>query len=258
MASLASQVPTKISIIAFCFFVSTCLAEDLITPIPQIVDFNHAKAMLGKKLFSDPIMSADSTISCESCHQLDKGGIDHLPFSIGINQQLGSINAPTVFNAAFNFVQFWDGRAADLNEQARGPVENPLEMGDNFASVIRKLEQTPSYWQEFKKLYDDGVTENNIVEVISEFEKALFTPNSKFDKFLRGQKSSLSQIEIEGYELFHSFGCISCHNGVLLGGNMFQKFGVMKNYVDETMQLGRYNVTTAVQDKFSSPFLLLK
>ena len=232
-------------------------AQQLITPIPLTVDYSKEKAELGRLLFSDPILSVDSTISCATCHHLNSGGDDGLPFSIGVHQQVGTINAPTVFNSAHNFVQFWDGRASDLKEQARGPIQNPIEMGHNFDKPLHRLKKSFYYRQLFKRTYPDRLTEANIVDALAEFEKALDTPNSRFDKYLRGDNNALTPSEIEGFTLFKSLGCISCHNGVLLGGNMYQKFGVMKAYSDSTNQLGRFNVTGRLTDKrvFKVPML---
>ncbi len=239
-----------IVILFYLMIISPALAEELITPIPLNPVFNKEKAVLGKKLFSDPILSKDNTISCESCHKLDGGGVDGLQFSIGVNEKRGNINSPTVFNSFHNLAQFWDGRARDLKEQVMDPIVNPVEMASTFKEVITKLSKIPSYKREFKAIYKDGITEDNIADAIAEFEKALITANSRFDKYLRGDKDALTKDEVEGYELFKSKGCISCHNGVNIGGNMYQKFGVMKEYRDETNQLGRYNVTKNEVDKY--------
>lgn len=223
------------------------MATEPIDPIPEAVEVDAKKAALGKKLFFDTLLSKDNTISCASCHILQDGGDDNQRVSFGIKGQQGPINAPTVYNSVFNFRQFWDGRAADLQEQAMGPVENPVEMGNSFANLINTLEKTP-YKQQFEALYKDGITKNNIADAIAEYEKTLITPNAPFDKYLKGDAYALTQEQKEGYELFKSKGCISCHHGRNIGGNMYNKFGVFQDA--NSSHLGRYNVTHKKRDKY--------
>ncbi len=225
-------------------------ARELITPIPQFQSYNDSKAKLGKKLFRDPRLSKDNTISCSHCHRLDKGGVDGLQFSIGVGGKVGHINAPTVFNAGNNFVQFWDGRARNLKEQAKFPITNPKEMASSFKEIIAKLSKDSAYQKAFKALYKEGITEDTIVNALTEFQKALVTPNSRFDQYLRGNKEILTEEEVKGFQLFKSKGCIACHNGVNVGGNMYQKIGVMQKYSDPSHNLGRYNVTKREEDKY--------
>ena len=225
-------------------------ASDLIEPIPLELDYDKPKALLGKKLFHDKRLSRDNTISCESCHRLEEGGDDNLQYSFGVDGQVGTINSPTVFNAHYNFVQFWDGRAKDLKAQARHPIENPIEMGISMDIVLKKLQQDVGYRSQFKALYDDGLTKDNILDAIVEFEKALITPNARFDQYLRGDKTALTQEEREGFELFKENGCISCHNGVNIGGNLYQKVGIMKTYIDDQNIQGRYSITKNEKDKY--------
>jgi len=217
-----------------------------ITPLPLTIKTDPAKVKLGKELFFDPILSADGTISCASCHDLFNGGDDGKVHSTGIKDKKGNINSPTVFNAVFNFSQFWDGRAKDLKEQAAGPIENPVEMGNNFENVIKTLSKT-DYKEKFNSIYKDGITKNNITDAIAEFEKTLITPDNPFDNYLRGDKKAITQKQKEGYELFISKGCISCHHGRNVGGNMYNKFGLLISIKDEN--LGRYNVTKNEDDK---------
>ncbi len=225
-------------------------ARELITPIPQFHSYNDSKAKLGKKLFSDPRLSKNNTISCSHCHRLDKGGTDGLQFSVGVDGKVGHINAPTVFNASNNFVQFWDGRARDLKEQAKFPIINSNEMASSFKEIIAKLSKDSAYQKAFKALYKQGIKEDTIVDALTEFQIALVTPNSRFDQYLRGNKEILTEEEIKGFQLFKSKGCIACHNGVNVGGNMYQKFGVMQKYSDPSHNLGRYNVTKREEDKY--------
>jgi cytochrome c peroxidase len=229
-------------------FYSALLFSSNITPIPLHVEYDKQKAELGKKLFFDPILSKDKTISCASCHSLPGNGADVTAYSFGVNGTEGNINSPTVLNSSFNFVQFWDGRAKDLKEQALEPIINPVEMADTIPSVLKKLELS-SYKEKFSKIYKDGISEENLADVIAEFEKALFTPNSRFDKYLRGDKEAINTQEKRGYELFEDLGCISCHNGVLVGGNSYHKIGLFSPYKQDKPLLGRYSITLRERDK---------
>jgi len=227
-------------------FFTTLYAEP-ISAIPQSIPVDKQKVSLGKELFFDTILSIDNTISCASCHNLDKGGDDDLKFSFGIKSQEGDINAPTVYNAVFNFRQFWNGSAKDLAQQAKGPIQNPIEMGNTFENLIKTLNQTP-YQKKFQAIYPDGITKDNIADAIAEFEKTLITPNSPFDNYLRGDQSALSQKQKDGYTVFKSKGCISCHHGVNIGGNLYNKFGVLKDI--KSNRTGRYEVTKKEADKY--------
>lgn len=207
------------------------------------------KALLGKKLFFDTRLSKDNTISCASCHILNEGGDDNQKLSFGVNGKVGTRNSPTVYNAVFNFAQFWDGNAKDLKEQISGPIHNPVEMDSNFKHIVESLKKDTSYVNTFKKLFFEGINENNIKEAIVEFEKALITPNSKFDRYLKGE-NSLTPDEFQGYTLFKEYGCISCHNGVNLGGNLFQKIGIINETHQQIDDLGRYIITKKEEDKY--------
>ncbi len=225
-------------------------ATELITPLPQNIKYDKNRAILGKKLFSDPILSLDGTISCESCHSLKQSGADDKKFSYGVGGKIGTMNSPTVFNSVFNFSQLWDGRAKDLKTQAKISLFSSTVMAMDSIEVIKKLKNDIYYKKEFSTLYPDGVTIKNIIDAIVEFEKALVTPNSKFDKFLRGDLNALNEQEKQGYKLFKSYGCISCHNGVNIGGNLYQKLGAIKPYLGTKNQFGRYNVTKNDEDKY--------
>ncbi len=229
----------------------------LISSIPNVNPFNpnKDKVKLGKALFFDTRLSGNNTISCASCHSLAKGGTDNLKYSQGINGQLGGINAPTVFNSAFNFAQFWDGRARDLNEQANGPINNPIEMGSNWKQVLSKLIKDQNYLAQFGKLYKTGMNPDSITDAIATYEKSLLTPDSRFDRYLNGDTNALDKDEVAGYKLFINEGCVSCHNGVNLGSNSYQKMGVAENYFEfrgsiTKADYGRYNVTKQESDKY--------
>lgn len=224
-------------------------ALERITPIPTDVVYDAQKAALGKALFFDPILSVDNTVSCFTCHNLPGSGADGLSFSFGVNGAEGSINAPSVLNSSLNFVQFWNGRAKSLAEQALGPIVNPIEMANTLDNVEKTLKSS-AYKARFEAIYPDGVTIANLADAIAEFEKALLTPNSRFDRYLRGEEDALNAQEIRGYETFKSIGCISCHNGVNVGGNMYQKFGIFKEYKQKKESLGRYEVTKRERDRY--------
>jgi len=233
-------------IFGLIIFVSTLFGSP-ITPLPQHIPTNPKKVALGKALFFDPILSKNGTVSCASCHDLLEGGDDGRVVSIGINGKKGNVNAPTVLNAVFNFRQFWDGRAKDLQEQAAGPIENPVEMGNHFDNLIKTLKNSP-YKEQFEDIYPDGITKANITDAIAEFEKTLITIDSPFDRYLRGDKNAITQNQKEGYALFQTKGCIACHHGRNVGGNLFNKFGVIISIDDAN--LGRYNVTHNESDKY--------
>ena len=227
---------------------ASMFAEELITPIPFESQYDIKKALLGRKLFFETRLSHDNTISCASCHFIEDGGDDNSPISFGIGGNTGTRNSPTVLNAIYNSVQFWDGRAKNLQEQVVVPIHNPVEMGSSFKEVISKLIKDDNYLGEFLSIYKDGITGLNITDAISEFEKSLTTPNSRFDQYLRGDKKVLSDDEKEGYKLFKEYGCISCHNGVNIGGNLMQKIGVMSDA--KSLDFGKFNITKKEEDRF--------
>ncbi len=226
-------------------------ASELITSVPRTVPHDPAKAALGKRLFFDTALSKDGTQACVSCHIIAEGGAEPRSASVGIKNQKGKINAPTVLNAVFNIAQFWDGRAENLQEQAKGPIVNPIEMGNSFENLVATLSRDEEYRKEFAQLYQDGITPDTITDAIAQYEKTLITPDSRFDRYLEGEKSALSRAEQEGFELFKSKGCISCHHGVNIGGNQYQRFGaVIPNEKIGMANLGRFNVTGDPDDKY--------
>jgi cytochrome c peroxidase len=227
-------------------------AEEPIKPITTPTDINEKKAELGKKLFFDPRLSKSGFISCNSCHNLSMGGSDNLKTSIGHNWQQGPINAPTVLNSSLNFVQFWDGRAETLKDQAGGPIANPGEMAFTHELAEDVLESIPGYVAEFKDVYGkEKIGIDQITDAIAEFERTLVTPNARFDKWLQGDKKALSKDELAGYQLFKDSGCISCHYGEAMGGTSFQKMGVMEEYNSKSPTEGRKAVTGKDEDRFA-------
>ena len=169
-------------------------------------------------------------MSCASCHDLAKGGADGRVHSIGFGGQPTPVNAPTVLNAALNFKQFWNGRSDSLEAQISAVVQNPIEMGSKWEDVVAKVSQDAGYQRSFASAYKDGVTQANIQNALATYERTLVTPDSRFDQYLRGATNAISAEEKAGYAKFKQFGCIACHQGVNVGGNMFQKFGVMGDY----------------------------
>jgi len=227
-------------------------AEEPITPVKAYQSDNPAKVELGKKLYFDPRLSKSGFISCNSCHNLSMGGTDNMPTSIGHNWTLGPINAPTVLNSSLNLAQFWDGRASDLKEQAGGPIANPKEMGFSHQLAVEVLETIPAYKAEFKQVYGkDAVDIDQVTDAIAEFEKTLVTPDAPFDRYLQGDKNAISEQAREGYALFKSTGCTACHNGEAVGGNSYQKMGVVKTYQTDNPAAGRSAVTGNEIDRLS-------
>ena len=229
-------------------------ADEPIKPIPETLEVDAGKAALGRALFHDPRLSRDDSIACASCHRLASGGADGRKVSIGVDGQAGVINSPTVFNAGLNFKQFWDGRAKNLEQQIDDPVQSPREMGSLWPDIVAKLYQDEDYPEQFDALYPDGISRNSIRNAIAEFIRSLTTPNSRFDRWLKGDEAALDAVERRGYTLFKHYGCASCHQGANVGGNMFQVFGVLNEYFRKRgniteADLGRYNVTGNPADR---------
>ena len=226
--------------------------KEPIQPITAAKVANPAMVELGKKLFFDPRLSRSGFISCNSCHNLSMGGTDNIKTSIGHNWQRGPINSPTVLNSSMNVAQFWDGRAKDLQEQAGGPIANPGEMAFTHELAIDVLASIPAYRTEFRQGFgQDKLTIEQVTRAIAAFEEVLVTPGSRFDQWLMGKKSALSKDELAGYQLFKSSGCIACHNGPAVGGNTFQKMGVVEPYKTAMTAQGRSAVTGKDADRFN-------
>lgn len=226
-------------------------AQEPITPIEPVKEINLAEVELGKKLFFDPRLSKSGFISCNSCHNLSMGGTDNLKTSIGHNWQQGPINAPTVLNSSMNVAQFWDGRAADLKEQAGGPIANPGEMAFTHTLALEVLESIPAYVREFTRVFGpDCINIDQVTEAIAEFEKTLVTPNSRFDQWLLGDKNAITSDELTGYQVFKNSGCVACHMGPAVGGTSFQKMGVVAPYETKNTAQGLVAVTGVDADRF--------
>lgn len=226
-------------------------AAEPIQPITPLKEVNMAQVELGKKLFFDPRLSRSGFISCNSCHNLSMGGSDNLKTSIGHNWQQGPINSPTVLNSSMNLAQFWDGRAADLKAQAGGPIANPGEMAFTHVLAIDVLKSIPEYVTEFKQVFGtDDLNIDQVTQAIAEFEETLITPNSPFDQWLLGDKDAITANELAGYNLFKQSGCVACHNGQAVGGNSFQKMGVVEAYKTDNKAEGLSAVTGKDADRF--------
>lgn len=226
-------------------------------PIPSHNPMTKEKVSLGQQLFFDPRLSKSGTLSCNSCHNVMAGGDDGRPNSVGIGGQLGGRSAPTVWNAAFLSVQFWDGRAASLEEQAKGPLTNPIEMGmESHDIVIGRIKKIPGYQSQFDKVFGkNSLNIDNLAKAIAAYERTLITPDSPFDRYLKGDKKAISAAAVRGMNLAQSEGCTSCHSGPNFAGPMlpegtgfFQKFPVIPGTEYEKKyklgeDLGRYTVT---------------
>lgn len=217
-------------------------AENPITP---------EKIELGRRLFYEPRLSISRKLSCNSCHGLATFGVDNEPTSVGHDGQRGARNSPTVYNAALHFAQFWDGRAANVEEQAKGPVLNPVEMGMPSPEVVEKrLREIPGYHPLFVAAFPgekDPINYDNFAKAVGAFERKLVTP-SRFDAFLGGQLDALSDAEVAGLGTFMDTGCPTCHMTATIGGQMYQKIGLVHPY--ETKDLGRFDVTGKDSDKY--------
>ena len=206
-------------------------AAEPVRPIDHSLDVDQEKVALGFALFHDTRLSVDNTVSCATCHALETAGVDNHQYSHGVDDQIGGVNAPTVYNAVYNFVQFWDGRAKTLADQAAGPPLNPIEMAStSFDEIIAKLQADKPFAKAFKAVYPDGLTEANITDAIEEFERTLITPDSRFDKWLRGDSDAITAEELAGYELFKKYDCATCHVGPNLGGQSYELMGLRRHY----------------------------
>lgn len=229
--------------------------RELVAPLQPSEGEDPAQVELGRRLFGETKLSGRQTVSCQSCHNLETGGVDHLARSVGDLGNSGDINAPTVYNAFLNSSLFWDGRARTLEEQAAAPIVNPKEMNASWSQVLGRLNGDPNYQSAFQRAFQAPASRERVVAALAAYERTLVTLDAPFDLYLRGHHRAMSPEAIRGYEKFRSYGCISCHQGVNIGGNMFQKFGVMGDYFQErggvkTSDWGRFNVTHKEEDRY--------
>jgi cytochrome c peroxidase len=228
-----------------------------IRPIPPQPPMDEHRVALGSRLFHDPRLSQDGTVSCATCHDVQQGGDDNQALSRGVGGQLGRRNAPTVLNAALNFRQFWDGRAATLEAQVDGPLTHPHEMASSWEEILATLEADASYVHQFTDSFGGGPTPDRVRTALADYQRSLVTPQARLDRWIRGELDALTPYEQEGYYLFIAYGCDSCHNGVNAGGNSFQRLGVMADYfakhgssaVGGSPDLGRFELTGDERDR---------
>ena len=237
-------------------------AQGLFKPIPTSPPAlpgnpsSPAKLALGKALYFDPRLSESHAISCNSCHMVGMGGVDLQETSLGHRWQHGGRNAPTVYNAVFDTAQFWDGRAKDLEQQAGGPLVNPLEMDATEAHVVEQLKGIPGYGALFSRAFPaqkDPITFDNVRKAIAVFEATLITPGAPFDRYLQGDEKALAPLQKEGLSLFITKGCAGCHNGINVGGDKYAPFGVVERPGAQILppgDKGRFAVTKTASDEY--------
>lgn len=238
--------------VSFSYMLDAAPRNEPVKPIQPAVVTEPAKVDLGKKLFFEPRLSMSGIISCNTCHNLSLGGTDNLKTSIGHKWQAGPVNSPTVFNSSLSIAQFWDGRAANLKEQAAGPIQAEIEMAMPHTLAVDVLSSIPGYLELMQQVY--GTPEVNldrITDAIAAFEETLVTPNSRFDQWLMGDDNAITAKELAGYQLFKNSGCVACHNGEALGGTSFQKMGLVAPYETTSPAEGRSAVTGKDKDRFS-------
>ena len=231
---------------------SGSVRSEPVSPIQEAIVTDPAKVELGKQLFFDPRLSMSGVISCNTCHNLSLGGTDNLKTSVGHRWRAGPVNSPTVFNSSLSIAQFWDGRAANLQEQAAGPIEADVEMAMPHTLAVEVIESIPGYRSQFSAIYgNENVSLDRITDAIALFEETLVTPNAPFDKWLMGDDDAISKQALAGYKLFKTSGCVGCHNGAALGGTSFQKMGIIEPYNSSSPAQGRIAVTGKDADRFS-------
>ncbi|OAI22990.1 MULTISPECIES: cytochrome-c peroxidase [Methylomonas] len=219
-------------------------------PLPTTVGGDPKRTALGQRLFHEPKLSDQAARSCASCHPLDRGGMDGKARAVSADGAAVLRNTPSLFNVAFNYFFNWDGVVTTLEAHTEKVMLNPNIMNAKWPGVIARLAGEADYVAAFANAYPDGLTPANVVDAVTSFERSLVTPNARFDRFLRGDSTALSAEEQQGYRLFNDLGCVACHQGINLGGNLFQKFGVFGRppSAAELIDAGRYLVTGNPRD----------
>jgi cytochrome c peroxidase len=229
-------------------------AAEPISPVPSGEALDAAKLVLGEKLFRDPVLSGNGTLACTSCHWLDKGGDDRRDFPLGLDGRPLDFNSPSIFNVGLNFRLNWRGNFRMLEEQNEAVLLDPRLMGTSWPDVLAKLQADPSYDSPFDAAYGAKPTRESVLDALATFQRSLLTPNARFDRYLLGDRKAVTETEERGYGLFKSYGCIACHQGQNVGGNLFQKFGIFsdppggKASLTEA-DLGRFTITGREEDR---------
>ena len=249
-----AQQPAKVWRIGVLVSSSSAVApQEPITPLPLSVDLDPKRVALGERLFNDVRLSRDNTKSCAACHPLDQGGMDGRS-ATSADDSSPARNTPTIFNVGFNASFNWDGIAQTLEAQAEIVLLRPRLMNTTWPELLTKLRADADYVARFNNAYPEGLTRANMLVALATFERSLLTPNARFDRYLRGERHALTEAEQQGYGLFKSYGCVACHQGINIGGNMYQKFGVFAKasgaeLPDVPVDLGRYAVTKVPRDR---------
>lgn len=243
-----------IPVLGVCLSAAAAPLDEPLKPLPAVPQQDAQRVALGRQLFNETRLSVNGSLSCASCHHLTRGGADNKAFSIGFTGLPVAVNTPSVLNASLNFRQFWNGRADSLEAQIDEVVQSPSEMGSNWQHVVQTLSADAAYRTSFANAYPDGVTRDNVQNALASYERTLISANSRFDQYLLGDTQILSREEKYGYQRFKEYGCIACHQGVNIGGNMYQKFGVLGDYFQVRgnpveADLGRYLVTGDEEDR---------
>jgi cytochrome c peroxidase len=228
--------------------------SELARPIPTSITLDAATVALGERLFNDSGISGNG-FSCNTCHQLNHAGIDQLSHSLVTGGGFDEMNTPTIFNVALNSLHSWTGEFTDLESQLDRVVNSPKHFASNWPAIIQHLQQDGEYRSAFKKIFGGAITRQTISIAITTFERSLLTPDADFDRYLRGDRTALTGDQQKGYRLFINYGCISCHQGINLGGNLLARFGIFKDGFSDKSALsqfdyGRYNITGKQRDKF--------
>ncbi|WP_428620630.1 cytochrome-c peroxidase [Reyranella sp.] len=225
-----------------------------ITPVPRPAGLDPAKVRLGEKLFHDVRLSHDNVVACASCHRLDRGGDDDRVRPMGSDGLPLDYNAPTIFNATLSFRYNWRGNFRELETQNESTLRDRRLMNTSWDELLAKLGADPAYRNAFARAYGGRPERTHVLDALASFQRSLLTPNARFDRYLRGEDDAITDEEKRGYQLFRGYGCIACHQGVNIGGNLFQKFGVFDNPFARreritTADLGRFTITGDERDR---------
>ena len=254
LQTFLSAALVSISSIAFALVTMPLLAQDRepIVPVPRSIKLDPARVSLGQRLFGDVRLSRDKNLSCASCHPLEHGGMDGLPVAKSSVAGPHLRNTLTVFNVGLSSTYNWDGVTDSLERHTNLVLLNPALMNISWSEVLKRMNADTGYVSAFRSAYSQGLTRSTVLDAIATFERSLLTPNSRFDRYLRGEPDALATREKEGYRLFKAYGCVSCHQGVNVGGNLYQKFGVFKEMIPierSPSDLGRFRITKASRDR---------